>query len=65
MHRYNYELSEVVFIGDLINDKEAAQLNGIGFIGQVDGEGKDVYADCLGLPNLLGLEDTVKKVYAI
>tara|TARA_B100001964_G_C13821981_1_gene417718 strand:+ start:298 stop:558 length:261 start_codon:yes stop_codon:yes gene_type:complete len=44
---------------------EAAQLNGIGFIGQVDGEGKDVYADCLCLPNLLGLEDTVKKVYAI
>mgnify|MGYP001478041712 CR=1 FL=1 len=65
IRRYNYGSSEVVFIGDSVNDKEAAQLNGIYFIGRVDGEGKDAFGNCLCLPDLLGLEDTVKKIYDI
>ena len=65
IHRYGYESSEVVFIGDAINDKAAADFSGVGFIGRVDGEGKNAFADCLCLPDLSDLEVTVKKIYDI
>ena len=62
IRRYNYGSSEVVFIGDAINDKEAAELNGICFIGRRHRGNKNAFGDCLCNHDLTDLEEAIEKV---
>ena len=60
--RYGYELSEVVFIGDSINDKEAAEISGIFFIGRYDRKNSDVFVNSFSIENISELERVVKRI---
>jgi phosphoglycolate phosphatase-like HAD superfamily hydrolase len=58
--RYSYDQSEVVFVGDATNDKEAAQLNGICFIGRRHRGNKNAFGDCLCIHDLTSLEKAIQ-----